>query len=225
MNASTASRQPQEARSRRPVNAGVLIGGASTRMGQSKSLLRYDGTAFAARVIAAVRGSAERVVFLGDGPTPADTPQVERLADAPDLAGPLAGILAALRWAPDACWIIVACDLPLLRPAALDWLLGQRGPGRAAVLPSVSPARVEPLLAIYEPESLVLIERLVSRGLRSPHRLGDEPTVYTPTPPASLRECWTNVNTPEEFRQLGRGTACAREKRGATASRSRREQH
>ena len=153
-------------------------------------------------VISALRERVERVVLLGEGETAEVSPQIARLPDAPGLAGPLAGILAGLRWQRQACWIVVACDLPLVRVAALDWLLAQRRPERWAVLPRVGPERIEPLLAIYEPESLTLLEQIVERGHRSPRHLEGHPAVYSPTPPVDLRDCWTNVNTPEEYRRL-----------------------
>jgi molybdopterin-guanine dinucleotide biosynthesis protein A len=193
-----------EAWSRRPVFGGVLVGGTSVRMGQSKSLLRFEGTTFIERIVAALENRVARLALLGDGPTPSTLSDVVRLPDVPGLAGPLAGMLAALRWARQACWVFVACDLPMLRPEALDWLLEQREPGRWVVMPKVPPGRVEPLLAVYEPEALELLEQLVGRGLRSPRHLEGERQVYTPTPPRPLRACWTNVNTPEELDRLGR---------------------
>jgi len=194
--------QMDEAWSRRPVFGGVLIGGSSTRMGRTKSLLRHHGKTFVELVIAVVHRRVERVVLLGEGQTTEVPAETAILPDAPGLAGPLAGILAALRWQPEACWIIVACDLPLLRVAALDWLLAQRRPGCWAVLPRVGPERVEPLLAVYEPESLKLLEQVLARGHRSPRHLEGQPAVCSPTPPVDLHDCWTNVNTPEEYRRL-----------------------
>jgi molybdopterin-guanine dinucleotide biosynthesis protein A len=90
----------------------------------------------------------------------------------------------------------------LLRTEALDWLFSQRRPGRWAVLPKITPERVEPLLAVYEPEALGLLERLAARGCNSPSQLAAEPNVYMPTPPASLHNCWRNINTPQELRRL-----------------------
>lgn len=199
---STMPEQPDKDWARRPVYGGVLIGGGSTRMGQSKSLLRIDGTTFVERTIATLRERAERIVLLGDGPTPPMPLEIGRLPDVPGLAGPLAGMLAALRWARQACWVFAACDLPMFRVEALDWLLEQRRPDRWAILPKINPERVEPLLAAYEPQSLELLEKLTARGFHSPRHLAGEPKVHTPTPPAALRSCWTNVNTPEEFRRL-----------------------
>ena len=203
MEATTSDRQTAEAWTRRRVFGGVSIGGSSTRMGQTKSLLRYQGKTFVELVIAVLRQRVERVVLLGEGQTSEVLPEVERLPDVSGLAGPLAGILAALRWQPEACWIVVACDLPLLRVAALDWLLEQRQPGRWAILPKTDPERVEPLLAVYEPESLELLEGLAASARRSPRHLEGHPAVYSPAPPVGLHDCWTNVNTPEDFDRLG----------------------
>ena len=198
----TPDQQTEQAWTQRSVFGGVLIGGGSTRMGRTKSLLRHHGKTFVELVIAVLRQRVEPVVLLGAGQTPEVPPETARLPDAPGLAGPLAGILAALRWQPEACWIVVACDLPLLRVTALDWLLEQRQPGRWAILPRVGPERVEPLLAIYEPESLALLEDGVTSGHRSPRPLEGRPAVYSPAPPVDLHDCWTNVNTPEEYRRL-----------------------
>ncbi len=176
-------------------------------MGQSKTLLRFERTTFVERIVATLRGRVAQVALLGDGPIPPALAHVVRLPDVPDLAGPLAGMLAAMRWERRACWIFVACDLPMLHAEALDWLLAQRGPGRCVVMPKVAPDRVEPLLAVYEPEALELLEDLVERGLRSPRHLAGQPAVHTPTPPEALRACWTNVNTPEELRRLGSSAA------------------
>lgn len=57
------------------------------------------------------------------------------LPDVPDAEGPLAGILAAMRWAPHASWAVASCNLPDLSPEALQWLLSTRAPGVWATLP------------------------------------------------------------------------------------------
>jgi molybdopterin-guanine dinucleotide biosynthesis protein A len=128
---------------------------------------------------------------------------VERVADVAGVSGPLAGILAALRWEPGACWVIAACDLPLIRGEAVDWLLGERAEGRVAVLPKLGDGRADSLLAVYEAEAVGLIEGLIAEGIRSPHRLAGRAGVHTPRPPEGLSACWTNVNTPEDLDRLG----------------------
>jgi len=182
-----------------------LIGGASTRMGQPKALLLHEGTTFLERVIKVAQQRAQRVCLLGNGPTRPAGLLPDRLPDSPGLKGPLAGILAALRWAPQASWLILACDLPQLSLAAIDWLINQRAVGRWAVLPQVDTARVEPLLALYEPQALRLIETLGARDIRAPRALAAERSVFTPLVPAGLQPAWLNVNTADELRRLHGG--------------------
>jgi molybdenum cofactor guanylyltransferase len=85
-----------------PFAGAVLCGGASRRMGRDKALIALDGVALATRVAGAIRaaGGAPVVAVGGD----LDALRAEGLAALPDDdqlggpgAGPLAGILTALR--------------------------------------------------------------------------------------------------------------------------------
>ena len=180
----------------------ILVGGASRRMGRPKAFVEYAGRSFAARVADALRAELPEVVAVGRGALPRDLGAIERLDDAAGIAGPLAGILALLRQRPRSAWLVAACDLPLLDPAAVRWLLGQRGTASLAILPRLEPSRVEPLLALYEPAASSLLEPLAARGERSLQGLALEPGVSIPTPPAALAAAWRNVNTEEELRLL-----------------------
>jgi molybdopterin-guanine dinucleotide biosynthesis protein A len=153
-------------------------------------------------VVAAVEPCVARVVLLGAGEIPKSCQRLTRLADPPGLAGPLAGILAAMRWKPDVTWLIAACDLPLVTPAAINWLLEQRAPGRVAVLPRASDRGVEPLLAVYEPQAREILEELAASGYHAPHRVAEHDAVFAPTPPADLVRAWRNVNTPGDLEEL-----------------------
>lgn len=203
-----------------PRRAGVLVGGASSRMGTPKQWLQIGGETLLARVATAVAAAGPLALLGGDvtrGPdgegvavardsAPAASGDLGpaatalRLPDAPGVRGPLAGILAALRWDP-ACWLVASCDLPRLRVAAVDWLLAERRPGRWAVLPRVGGV-VQPLLAVYEPQALPLLEALAADGAPSPSRLEGHAHVATPEPPPELVDCWRGVNTPQELAEL-----------------------
>lgn len=137
--------------------------------------------------------------LLGVGEIPPALAGLERIADAPEAAGPLAGILAALRRHPGAAWLVVACDLPLIERRAIDWLVAQRGDRSVAILPSIDGRRAEPLFAIYEPTVLPRLEARAARGEFALHDLRGASGVATPVPPAEIAACWTNVNTPEEW--------------------------
>jgi molybdopterin-guanine dinucleotide biosynthesis protein MobB len=188
----------------RPVLAGVLVGGGSSRMGSPKQLLEHEGRRLVDRVVDAVRWRLGDPVLLGSGPVPETLAANRRVADVPGLAGPMAGLIAALRWAPNAAWLMVACDQPVISDRAVEWLLAQRRPGRWAILPRLGDGPVEPFLAIYEPQALGLLEGLARSGKSGPWRLTRHASVATPAPPAELVGSWKSVNTPDELKSLSR---------------------
>jgi molybdopterin-guanine dinucleotide biosynthesis protein A len=186
---------------RRPRYGSILIGGCSSRMGSPKQLLVHQGETLLERVHRALSSVVEQVVVAGPGELPESLAKLTRLADIPDSEGPLAGIVACHRWAPHACWFVAACDLPLIETAAVEWLDGQRRPGRWAVLPCLQNV-LEPLLAVYEPQSGRLLEQLVRERQGAPRQITRHPAVVCPTPPPALASAWTNVNTPQDLRKI-----------------------
>jgi molybdopterin-guanine dinucleotide biosynthesis protein A len=184
-----------------PVFAGVLVGGESRRMGRQKQFVEVGECTMIEHVVRSLSGEVNEVVLLGGGPVPASLEGLSRVIDADDCEGPMAGILSAMRAKPEACWVMAPCDLPLLRRAAVRWLVGSRRPGAWAVLPSLE-GFVEPLPALYEPQARALLEEAAAAGEYSLHRLTSSSRVATAEPPAVLRRCWFNANTPQELGSL-----------------------
>jgi len=196
----------------RPLFAGLLVGGASSRMGRPKPLVSFGGSTLGeivAHALSTAVAEAEpdsdcdlkskRVAILGDGPVPEPLRCFPQMPDAPGLAGPIAGLLAAHRWAPRAAWILAACDHPWLSAADIGWLIRQRRPGTWAVLPCQADDHPCPTLAIYEPQALTVLERsLLVRGaekVRIAELLHHPRTLIAPTSTRGL----VNVNTPQEL--------------------------
>ncbi|MBI5688425.1 MAG: molybdopterin-guanine dinucleotide biosynthesis protein B [Verrucomicrobia bacterium] len=186
-----------------PVCAGILFGGSSTRMGEPKHLLRAGGIAWLERTAQTIAPFVEQVVLLGGGEVPASLRSLPALPDVSDKRGPLAGMLAAMRWRPWATWLFAACDLPRLSADAVRWLLGTRAPGVWAALPRLpGAAGVEPLLAHYDFRAAPLLE-----NCRAPSELAHLPQVLTPVPPAEIADAWRNVNTPDELTNVNASVA------------------
>ena len=183
----------------RRINGVVLVGGASRRMGRPKQLVVHRGVTLSERAVEAISGPVEKIVLAGSGLVPRPLESLPRLPDSPGLVGPLAGILSVMRWAPDATWVVAACDMPRVNSEAVAWLIGQRRPGVWAVMPSLRHGRVEPLLAVYEPQARPLLEAQAAGGRWGPRHLAANDRVISPAPPAELVGAWENVNTPEEM--------------------------
>ncbi len=191
---------PQQWR-RTPLYGALLIGGKSQRMGQPKHLLAHGGFTWLEQGLSQLEAVAQRVVIVGAGELP---PSLEslRLPDVLEMAGPLAGILAAQRWAPKAGWLVRACDMPQVTHSSLEWLLAQREPGVWGVVPRLGSEGVEPLLAYYDPRARGLFEAIVAEGGRAPRLIAGHDKVVTPRPPAELVTAWTNINCPLELAAL-----------------------
>jgi len=107
----------------------VLAGGASRRMGRDKALLTLGGMTLLERQAAKLAALARKVVVSGD-PSRYGSYGWPVVADPPDAAGPLAGIVAALTGG-DA--LVLAVDLPFVPEPFLAHLMEVAGPDGALV--------------------------------------------------------------------------------------------
>jgi molybdopterin-guanine dinucleotide biosynthesis protein A len=183
-----------------PVYGLVLAGGRSTRMQRDKATLSYHGRTQLEWAMSLLEPHVERA-FVSVRPEQNDDPIRARFAqivDTRDNLGPIAGILAAQAQHPDVAWLVLACDLPFLDGATLEYLLAVRRPeSPATAFRSSHDGLPEPLCAIYEPSSREAIAAHVASGKQCPRKflinasahLVDEPN------PRAL----DNINTPEEY--------------------------
>lgn len=151
------------------------------------------------RVIDVLGAVVTRVVLVGAGPVTPAAVGLTRVPDVPGVSGPMSGVLAALRWASSAAFIIVGCDQPRLSAAAVAWLAGQRRPGRVAVVPRTADGTAQPLLACYEPEAGPLLEELVRQGRWGLRHLAGMRGVWSPELPHELETAAADVDTPSDL--------------------------
>ena len=177
----------------------VLAGGQSRRMGVDKATLAIDGETLLlrARRILLAAGCGE---VLLSGPARAEWPE-RRVADTFAAAGPVAGIVAALRVAQDAQRIVfVAVDTPLLQPQTLRRLLASTA---SASLFDDSPLPLALTLSTEVRAGSELAERRLRAGESCSIRsllaaLAVERIALDENELQQLR----NVNTPDEWRQI-----------------------
>jgi len=193
----------------RPVWACILIGGKSSRMGRPKHLIEDSGgQTWLEHTVATLRPLVDGLVFSGAGAVPQTVVDVQRLPDIPGIAGPLTGILAAMRWQSGVSWLLLACDMPLLSREAVDWLLQGRQAGQWGQVPRVKGKRYcEPLFAWYDIYAAQLFEELVLHGNLRPGSVARHEKVNNPEIPKSLQSAWENVNTPEQLHVVEKGSA------------------
>ena len=182
-----------------PVYGLLLSGGASRRMIRDKAHLEYGGEPQLLRAWRLLSAVTERAFVSaredqrGD-PLRAGLPM---LADSYDSVGPAAGILSAQDAHPDAAWLVLACDLPLLQLGTLQTLLAERDPDAdATAFISRHDSLPEPLCAIWEPASHALLLQRYNDGQYCPRKaLIRSNTKLLPAPGDAL----DNINTPADL--------------------------
>lgn len=184
-----------------PLQGLVLAGGRSTRMQRDKASLEYRPGL--SQIDVAMKLLERRVARAwlsvradqSAEPARAGHPQI---IDRGGAEGPIAGILAAFAEHPDAAWLVVACDLPFLDAATLDFLIGARAvDADATAFRSSHDGLPEPLCAIYEPRAAQKIAAHVAGGRNCPRKFlinANTHLLDQPNPRAL-----DNVNTLDEY--------------------------
>ena len=185
------------------IDAFVLAGGASTRMGVDKALLPIGEQPMLLRMTRLVEPLVARVSVIGSPQRYAPLGVTVFPDDVPSL-GPLGGILTALRHAESPWFLILGCDLPYLRSDWLHWLIGAGLDSEAAVVMPLGPAGYEPLCAMYQQRCAESIADAMSRNVRKITDALMDLTLEV-VPPGAWKQfdsegtLFQNMNLPEDY--------------------------
>ncbi len=186
------------------VEAAILTGGASSRMGREKARVDWDGLPMIRRVADALSACVERVrLVIRPGAEP--PLELECITDRHSSRAPIVGIHAALTGCESAAVLVASCDIPLVDPRVLLALLALVPVGDGHdIVAAVGPRGPEPLCAIYRPALLPEIARRIEVGdLAVAPLLRDSRVLLSPE--QDLRgldpelRSFHNVNRPEDL--------------------------
>jgi molybdopterin-guanine dinucleotide biosynthesis protein A len=136
----------------------IMAGGDSRRMGQDKANLLLGERTLLQSVAATLQPLFPEVIVSVRQPRPEiNLPQV---CDDPAHSGPLAGLAAALERASTPWIFAVACDMPFITPAVIEYLALQRADCQA-VVPVVG-GYPQPLAAFYSGNCLDVVRNILN---------------------------------------------------------------
>jgi molybdenum cofactor guanylyltransferase len=189
----------------RPLIGLVLAGGKSRRMGQDKAaLIHPDGRPLAFRTVEILAAVCSKVVISlrheqEAPPMIQESPHLTLIRDPEGISeGPFTGMLAAMRSAPDADWLVLACDLPRLDVETLRHLVSSRIPDETFLsYRSEFDGLPEPLCAFYAAEAIPILEKAHASGSCCPRKvlIQNNCRLIEPLVPRAL----DNANTPEDW--------------------------
>jgi molybdopterin-guanine dinucleotide biosynthesis protein A len=189
----------------------VLAGGHSRRMGRDKASILVAGEPLwkrQARILCSSGTTRVALVLRPDQPLPSDAERlaVQVLRDVHVGVGPIAGLYSALTAQPPAAWyLVLAVDLPHVKPDWFGWLSGFCDDGVGAIAKHES--GFEPLAAIYPAAAGPIVEAHIERGEHSLQNLADHLVrtgkLRAVPLPATRRAQLANWNTPADIDLAG----------------------
>jgi molybdopterin-guanine dinucleotide biosynthesis protein A len=185
-----------------PVYGLILAGGLSRRMNRDKAGLKYRGKTQLDRAFELASRHVTNVFVSVRADQALDPARAQRpmIVDSVAGEGPIAGIRSAFAAHPKVAWLVLACDLPYLSDAALDFLLRRRdATALATAYTSAHDGLPEPLCAIWEPAAATALADYQAGGGHCPRKflIRHGARLLEPQDTRAL----DNVNTPEEYRQ------------------------
>lgn len=179
------------------INALILTGGKSTRMGTDKASLVFENQTQVHRLQQLLESSVNQV-FVSCRKDQVVSTDLEKIYDSEEGMGPLGGIKMAFRSHPNHAWLVVACDLPLIDEEVIEELISQRSVKHTATaFFNNETGFAEPLISIWEPKSYMRIMEFEALGYTCPRKMliNSNTRLIKPTVSQKLM----NVNTPEDL--------------------------
>ena len=186
------------------VEAIVLAGGLSERMGRNKANLRIAG-----RTLSARSGDAARSLGI---------PVRVLRKDAVPRCGPLGGVFTGLKRARASILVFLSCDMPLVQPRLLKRLLARLGRKHHAVFTENDGWLGFPFAIRANEATAERVRRHLEPGQRSLQRLARDLTAIRVPVPTHEKNQLLNVNTPEALEVFRKSLARSRPFRRFTAS-------
>ena len=183
----------------RPTYGLVLTGGKSTRMGEAKALIHYQGKAHAGYMADLLKNYCDGVFLSAkhDQWKGTELESYSILEDDLENPGPIGGMLKAFKKYPDANWMIFACDLVHFNQNVIEKLLASFDPEAiATVYKNKEGDFPEALCALYTPQAQSVFQDAFASNVRCPVKVLKNSKIHLIEQGEGIN--LANINTPEE---------------------------
>ena len=191
------------------ITVAIQAGGQSSRMGEDKAFVVYNGRPMIETVLAQVAGLGQETFIVTNNPEPYAYLGVPTVGDIYLDHGPLAGIHTAVSHAAHPHTLVVACDMPWLKRPLLQYQISLRH--TADVVVPLWNNFPEPLHAIYSKACLPAIEaNLQAKRLKITRFYGQVAIRYVGQEEIEENggngRSFANINTPQDLTQAQKKT-------------------
>ena len=189
----------------------ILAGGESRRMGRNKALMHLGDETLIARTLKRLRIVTDEIILVSNSAHLYTELGVQVYEDLVTNSGALGGVYTGLSYAANNAVLCIACDMPILQPKLMRYLVSVLGE-YDAVVPYTqgvkeSNPKLQTLCAVYSRHCRQVIRQMLDEGELRLHALCDRVTVRMVPPdewqnfdPKGLS--FVNINTREDFEKV-----------------------
>lgn len=194
------------------MNAIILAGGNSSRMGFDKTFIKIEGLTLIERQIRLLGALFGKIIVVTNSRAKSrslckiiDKNRLKNVKITQDIIlgqGPLGGIYSGLMLSDSFHNFAVACDMPYINTGLIEYMR-KKSPGYDAVVPRIN-KRYEPLYSIYSKNCLKIIEQLLDKKIFKINKLFSKVKVREITGGEVRKfvlgaKIFTNINTKEDL--------------------------
>jgi len=178
----------------------ILTGGNSTRMGTDKALRLYRGQAFIQYVLNALKPLGSEIKLVSSHKKHHHL-NFGFVKDIEENKGPVSGVFSALSDSKTTWNLILSCDIPLLKTSFIKWLIQNHDANFDCTIPLVNEKKM-PLTAIYNQTCKKIFSKHLQHNQLKVMRVLEDLEVNYINVPFQFHEQLTNVNTPEQLKEI-----------------------
>ncbi len=157
------------------IDAFILIGGKSSRMGEPKANVIFLGKRMLDRVASVIKAALPASPMLLVAANEAQVSEIDRVSEIGEVIldvgndrGPVGGLQAAVEHSTAEWAFVCACDLPMLTAEFIEFLVEQIDEDCDVVIPIQADDFPQPLAAVYRVATVRERLRQISRNDRPP---------------------------------------------------------
>ncbi|AXT21160.1 molybdenum cofactor guanylyltransferase [Flavobacteriaceae bacterium AU392] len=178
----------------------ILAGGQSSRMGTDKGLLHFKNKPFILYSIEALTPLVNDIIIVSNNPD-YDIFNLNRVNDAIENAGPLAGLYSGLLHSKTEDNLVLSCDVPLINSTVLN-IIADNLEDEFDVVQVESKGKSMPIIAAYKKRCMSKCLALLDDGERRLRNAVKQFKTKTIPLESDLHYCTMNINTPNELETI-----------------------
>jgi molybdopterin-guanine dinucleotide biosynthesis protein A len=185
----------------------IQAGGESSRMGEDKGLMLFDGKPLVLNIQEQVAGLQKPLIIISNSPEKYREFCAPVFTDVLPGIGALGGLMTALTYSPAESCLLLACDMPFVQAGLVDALLGKARD--ADVVIPIYNGRPEPFRAVYRRTCLGPVKEMIQMGKRRMISFFDQVSVIYIEEDTVIQldpegRSFVNVNTKEDLERANR---------------------